>query len=149
MKNAGVWAGVLLLIFAVFIFWQSLSFDYYTSRGPGPGFLPIWLSGILIVISFIYIWESIKKEVISIAKILPKGSALGSILTMLFSIVVFMVMISYAGFVLSAIVLLFLILVREFKWYSALGISVITSISVFFIFNSLLGIPLPVNVLGW
>jgi hypothetical protein len=30
-----------------------------------------------------------------------------------------------------------------------LGISVITSISVFFVFNSLLGIPLPVNVLGW
>ncbi|MDQ0218149.1 tripartite tricarboxylate transporter TctB family protein [Peribacillus cavernae] len=149
MRNAGVWAGALLLGFAGFIFWQSLSFDYYTVRGPGPGFLPLWLSGVLIVISLVYIWEAIKKEVIVFKQILPKGRALGNILSMLGSIIIFMIVISYAGFVVSAVILLFIVLVREFKWYSALGISVVTSIIVFLVFNSLLGIPLPVNALGW
>ncbi|MBP1153608.1 MULTISPECIES: tripartite tricarboxylate transporter TctB family protein [unclassified Paenibacillus] len=149
MRNAGLWASLLLLVFSIFMFWQSLSYPYYTSSGPGPGFLPRWIGGALIVLSLLYMWESIKKSVIYFTDILPKGRPLISVLVALGSLLVFIAIVGFAGFVISAIVLLFISLVREYKWYSALGISIVTSLFVFYVFYTLLGVPLPVNALGW
>ncbi len=131
MKNAGMWAALLLLGFSGFMFWQSLSYPYYTPAGPGPGFLPRWICIALIVLSILYLWESIKKSVIYFSEILPKGRPLASVLVALGSLLVFIVIVDFTGFVISAVVLLFISLVREYKWYSALGISIVTSLFVF------------------
>lgn len=150
VKNAGFWAGICLLAFAAIIFSQSLDLDYATRLGPGPGFFPLWLSGILAVFSLCYIWDSVKHEGVAIKDILPKDKAARqSILLTIGGVVIFPLVVEFLGFIISGSILLFIMFMREYKWYTALGISVGASLLLFFVFQSLLGVTLPVNEFGW
>lgn len=149
MKNAGVLAAIVILVFGGIIFSQSLTLDYYNRLGPGPGFFPLWLSGGLIFLTFVYFWEAIKKDVILIANILPERKAFINILSTVGSLVFFAATLDILGFVLSGTIMLFFMLSRDYKWYIALMISFITIFVLFYIFNVLLGVSLPVNMFGW
>lgn len=59
--NAGVWTGITIFVFSSIFFYQSLDLAYSSSIGPGPGFFPIWLTGILLVLSVLYILISFKE----------------------------------------------------------------------------------------
>lgn len=149
MKKAGVWAGIITLVYAIIIFQQSLSLEYSTRLGPGPGFFPLWLSGILIVLTLCYIVDSIRHDVIKVSEILPGGKASQNIVSTVAGLILFPIVVSYLGFVISATMLQFIMFVRDFKWYTALGISVSISVVLLVVFQSLLGVSLPVNDFGW
>lgn len=148
MKNAGIWVGALIFLFAGVVFWQSLSYDYYGTHGPGPGLFPLWLSALLLVLSLLYILDSIRKNVILFRDILPKGKALGNVLTIFVALIVFLVIVPYTGYTVAGVLMLFILFVREYKWYWGLGISAIITLIVFFTFQSFLNVPLPVNSFG-
>jgi hypothetical protein len=65
------------------------------------------------------------------------------------SLLLFIVIVPYAGFLLSSILTLSLLFSRGYKWYWGLGMSTVVACVVFWVFGSLLGIPLPVNKYGW
>jgi putative tricarboxylic transport membrane protein len=147
-SNAGVWAGVFLLAFSIFILTQSLAYDYEGPMGPGPGLLPLWLSGILLVFSILYITESLR-HVISFRDILPDNKGMRNILIILGSFVIYLVIVPFVGFIISSTMFLFLLLRREYKWYVGAGISIGVSVILFWLFSTLLSVPLPVNDLGF
>jgi putative tricarboxylic transport membrane protein len=149
MKNAGVYVGIVLLIYSVIMIWQSLTLDYYTAFGPGPGFFPLWISILLLVLSLLYLWESAKKDIILLSTIIPKGKDLRKILAVLGSVIIFMILVNFVGFVISGSILLFLLFMKEYKWYQGMVMSISISILLFYIFKTLLNVPLPANVLGW
>lgn len=147
--NAGVWAGIFLLVYCGIMFFQSLSLDYANQLGPGPGFMPLWLSGIFTVIVLMYIGESVKNGAISISEIFPRGSALRDILWMIGGLCVFALVVEYIGFSAAGSMLVFVMTMHKYKWYYALPASIAVSAFVLFIFQTLLGVPLPVNEFGW
>jgi putative tricarboxylic transport membrane protein len=149
LKNIGVWVGALLLIFSVVIFWQSLSLEYYGQYGAGPGLLPIWLSGLLGVLSILYIINSLKEGHVNLFDLLPKGKVLVKLLTIVGSIFLFIIISPYTGFIIASIIVLLILLAPEYKWYSAFGISTVITFVLFFGFKIVLNIPLPVNIWGW
>lgn len=149
VKSAGVYAGIIVLIYSIIIFYQSLNLGYYTPLGPGPGFFPIWLSGLLIVLSLFYIIDSIKNEVMSITKILPKGKALQGVLSCVGGLILFCLTVPYTGFMISNSIMLLVMLVRDYKWYKALLASVAASFLLLFLFQMVLKVSLPVNDYGW
>ncbi|MBC8016027.1 MAG: tripartite tricarboxylate transporter TctB family protein [Sporomusaceae bacterium] len=149
MQNSGLWAGLVILLYAITIFYQSLSLDYSSRLGPGPGFFPRWLSGILIVLTIFYLLDSLKNNVVSLRKLLPEGRALNNMAAMLGGLVVFTLIVNYTGFVIAGSVLLFSMFIREYRWYYAVGSSVALSIILFVLFQSLLGVSLPTNDFGW
>lgn len=149
MRNAGVWSGSIILLFASVIFYQALSLDYSTPLGPGPGFFPRWLGGLLAILAVAYIWDSIKNEVITISDMLPGGKALGNIVATLLGMVLFLAVVSSTGFVVAGTMLLFIMFVREYKWYTAFGVSFGISLLLLIVFQSILGVSLPVNEFGW
>jgi putative tricarboxylic transport membrane protein len=149
IQNAGFWGGIAILIYSSVLFSQSLSLKYYSEFGPGPGFFPLWLSGILVILSIGLILISIKKERILFKDILPKGRSLIRVLLVPASLIVFMLIVNFTGFIIASSILLFMVFILEFKWYMSLALSSSISILLFFIFQSILEVPLPVNVLGW
>jgi hypothetical protein len=44
-------AALLIFVVGISLLWGSLKFHYYTAIGPGPGFLPFWLSLILTILA--------------------------------------------------------------------------------------------------
>jgi putative tricarboxylic transport membrane protein len=116
MKNAGVCAASLFILFSLIMLWQSFSLDYYTSLGPGPGFLPLWVSVLLLVLSILYFWESVKNEVFLFSQIIPKGVVLIKNISVLGSVILFMVLVTFTGFVVAGTLMLMVILLHDFKW---------------------------------
>ncbi|MFJ8236237.1 tripartite tricarboxylate transporter TctB family protein [Ureibacillus sp. NPDC094379] len=149
MKNLNIYIALLLLIISGIIFWQSLSLSYYSAYGPGPGFLPRWSSGIIIVLIVLYLIQSIRKDFVSISEVMPKGEGLINVLVCFAAIILFIITIPYVGFNISSVIMLTLLFSRGYKWYIALGSSVGVTLIVFLIFGTLLGVPLPVNEYGW
>lgn len=149
MKNLGALIGLIILVFASVIFWQSLSFDIYSNIGPGPGLFPMILSGLLIVLSILYIISSFKKNIVMISDVLPKGKSLWQVLRILVAVTLFIVISPFVGFTIASFIVLCILFIGEMRWYSAIGISIITTVAVFIAFKTLLGVPLPVNVFGW
>jgi putative tricarboxylic transport membrane protein len=149
LKNFGVYVGLFFLIFGGVIFWQSISLDYYSEFGPGPGFLPAWTSGIIIILSLVYLFIALKKEIILVRDILPKGEGFINVLVSMVSLLLFIVIVPFVGFIISSIITLFLLFSRGYKWYWGLGMSTVVACIVFWVFGSLFGIPLPVNEYGW
>jgi putative tricarboxylic transport membrane protein len=148
-QNAALWLGGFLLLFGMVIFVQSFAFDYYSQFGPGPGLLPRWLSGALILLSLLYIGLSIKKERISFDEILPKEEGRRKLLIILSSMVGFIVIVPYIGFLVAGTLLMFVLLMGGYKWYYNLMISAGVSAFLFWLFGSFLSVPLPTNYFGF
>ncbi|KYZ76661.1 hypothetical protein AXX12_09585 [Anaerosporomusa subterranea] len=149
MENLGVWIGIVVLIYASGMFWLALSLKYYTQFGPGPGLFPLWLSGILIVITLLFIWQSVKHDAIRFWDVFPNRKAFRNVLSVWGSILLFMILLNYTGFTIASSILLYTLFIRGYKWHWALGLSIGVSVFLFLAFNKAFGIPLPVNALGW
>lgn len=149
MKNAGVWVGFVLLLFSGTMFFSSLSLDYHGSIGPGPGLFPLWLSGLLIVLTVLYIIESFIKNEVRVSDILPKGKALRRVLLFVGSFLFFLLIVPFTGFCVAGIAMLSIMFLQAYKWYVGMAISTVITLFFFVVFAVLLKIPLPVNSFGW
>ena len=150
-KNASIWAGTFFLSFSLIFFVTSFSYHYKSKLGGGigPGFLPFWASLLLIVFSVVYLGYAMKKEKIDIHSILPGNEGLKNIVLLFTYMIVFAVIVPYAGFTIANTVMLFLMFRGYFKCYKNLVISTGVSIILYFMFMVFLEVPLPVNVFGW
>lgn len=148
MRNAGVWAAAIILFFSGAIFYQSMQLDYEGPLGFGPGFFPFWLSVFLIVLSVIYLLSALK-NFIHISDIFPKQQGLGEFLAIIGSMVLFVFIVEFTGFMIAGTLALILLLYRSFKWYYTLSLSFVITLVIFLVFAKALAIPLPVNSLGW
>lgn len=149
MKNIEVYVSGLFILLGGVIFWQALSLPYNSEFGPGCGLLPLWVSGILIVLCVLNLLIALKNNNINFNDILPKGASLKNVLACVGGYLLFMVAVPYAGFSISSIVMLFILFSRGYKWRWALVWSVAVTGAMFVIFNSILGVPLPLNEYGW
>jgi putative tricarboxylic transport membrane protein len=146
--KAGVWFGLTFLIFSIIFFIQSLTLSYSGADGLGPGFFPLWLSGMLIILSLCYIYTTFKSEE-SESEPMPRGTELKNIVFILASMLIYLSVVPLLGFVLSSTIFLFALLFRYYRWHLNIGISVGASLFLFWIFAKVLSVTLPVNEFGW
>lgn len=142
-RSASFYAAFVILLFALSMFIMSFSFEYYTKTGPGPGFFPLWVSGILSVLSIGYMIFGLRKEPIQWADILPKGKAIFNSLSIIVAALVFLLLLEFIGFLLACTAMLYIVLCRHYRHLIALGISFGISAVLFMTFEYLLEIPLP------
>ncbi|KQL43542.1 hypothetical protein AN963_29290 [Brevibacillus choshinensis] len=146
--NANAWAGVFLLLVAIVFLIKSFSYAYSSEVGPGPGFFPIWLSGALLVLAVIYIISSMRSE--SSDKVtFPSGKSLKSVLFLLCSMILFVALLPYLGFIACSTLFLFALLYKAYKWYINLLTSAGVSVLLYVVFAIVLEVQLPVSALGW
>ena len=147
--SANVWAGVVVLLYALVIFSEARTLVYYTKNGPGPGFFPLWVSALLAVFAVSYIWMHLKKGGARLSDVLPAGKALRNYLSVLGSIILFMLVLDTTGYVIACTAMMSIVLVGQYRWYTALGISVSTAVLLLVLFQYVMEIPLPANVFGF
>ncbi|MDD1637270.1 MAG: tripartite tricarboxylate transporter TctB family protein [Methylococcaceae bacterium] len=149
MNRAGAWMGIFILVFSGTCFYQSLSYGYYGKYGPGPGLLPLWVFGALMLFSLCLIIDSFRNEVISIKDTFPKGKGLKNVISVLLAVFLFIIATPYAGYNIASVLMFVILFAPAYKWYSNLCISVFATGIIFFIFNTLLKVPLPVTSMGF
>lgn len=148
MKNTGVWMGIFLLACSGLMFKLSLGYGYYGKYGPGAGLFPVWISGGLMILSVLYILESVKQKGYSFAEVFPRGREFSYMLTVVASISILILIIDYTGYIIAGTIMLLMLFLREYKWYWGLGLSVVTALCLYLVFQVFLKIPLPEGVFG-
>lgn len=149
MKNIEVYVSGFFILIGGAISWQSLSMPIYGEYGPGPGLLPLWVAGIMTVLGVVNLVQSLRRNNTQFADLMPKGTGLINLLACIGSFTLFMIIVGHVGFAISSILMLFILFSRGYKWYWGLGMSFVVTGIVFYVFGSILSVPLPVNQYGW
>lgn len=143
-------AGVLFIICVIWA-WQSVQLSLVDRLGPGPGFFPFWLSLIGAVLSAVVLGQ------VTLARgegggdaLVPRGAAAGRIVAILAAVAVAAALMEWLGFRLT--MLLFnaalLVALGERRWWATALFALGGSFGVYYVFNNLLDVILPVGVLG-
>ncbi len=143
--QAGAWAGIVFLAIGILFFAYSLIYPYSSEVGPGSGFFPIWISGFLIVLALIYIYESVKGN--DSAEEITRESFTKVLMIVIF-MVLFVLFLPIAGFNISGTAFLFAMFFKSYGLVKNLIISLVSTLAIYFLFL-LLGVQLPLNALGF
>jgi putative tricarboxylic transport membrane protein len=147
IDKLGLGGGIFVLTVAVVFFVYSLQYPYSSELGPGAGMLPIWLSGLLILLALAYIFSVYKGT--DSGEEMPDKKAQKEMLFILASMGLFVLLMPVLGFNLNCTLFLFAFLRRGYKWYTALAISVGASVFLYLMFTKGFGTPMPTNMFGF
>ena len=148
LKNkAGLVGGFFTMLVSVVFFAYSLIYPYTSELGPGPGFLPRWLSAILFVLSVAYLCVAFKGE--DSAEPMPDRQEWKNILFILLCMILFVALLPLLGFIVTGTAFLYALLIGSYRWQIALPTAVGTSVFLFVLFSVLLKVNLPVNAFGF
>lgn len=146
-RMMGVSGGIFVLIISIVFFIYSAEFPFTSELGPGPGFFPRWISGLLIPLSLIYLYSTYRGK--DTAAEAPSKAAQKDMAFILVSMGAFVALLPYVGFNITSSLFLFVLLRKGYNWYNSLGIAVAASIILFLLFTEGFATPLPVNAWGF
>jgi putative tricarboxylic transport membrane protein len=151
LNKSELTAGALLIALGAFMAWQAWDWPYMTKDGPGPGFFPLWIGALLIVLSALLIvlqvadaragrpvertkWAGTKYVLIGWAALMAAAGLLEP-----------------AGFVVSYTLLCaFLIrVVFQQSWFATLAVSLVSAGAFWYLFAQVLKLRLPAGPLGF
>jgi len=151
MRGPHLVAGGVLLAVAVFLHVQGRALGYYTPLGPGPGFFPFWLSGLLVLLSLAVLLRAAlgPPEALPDEGALTPRAALRGVAAV-GAIAGAALLMEGLGYRLTMLAFLGLLL-PVLGYRHPLGVALIAlggSLGVFELFGRVLGTPLPIGVLG-
>ena len=137
---------LLLILFAVFIGFESIKYPLGTIDNPGPGFLPFLLGVAMTVMAIaltVRAWRNVTDKVLR--PFWPEKEGLPKVSLTFVVILLFTTLLEITGYMIN-IFFLFLILLRPIgrqKWIWSISISVGATLVSYLLFDKWLMIPLP------
>jgi putative tricarboxylic transport membrane protein len=144
--------GVVFLLLAAFIAWESLELKFYTNLGPGPGFFPFWLSMTLGLLAVLMILQATFRE----SEPMPENffaSRTGYLRagSIVMALTVTTALMDIVGFSITmfGIILFMLFALGRPSLIVTLLVSVAGSFGCFYLFDRWLKVPLPTGFFGF
>ena len=146
-SKVNILSAFFVMLVSIVFFVYSLMYPYKGDDiGPGSGFLPLWLSLILFILSAAYLYVAFKGE--DSVEPMPDKQGRKNILFILLCMIAFPVMLPWLGFIVSSTIFLHVLFIKNYKWHVALATSLGTSVFLFVLFNNFLQVNLPVSIFG-
>ncbi|HEX2922537.1 MAG TPA: tripartite tricarboxylate transporter TctB family protein [Chloroflexota bacterium] len=146
MRRINQGAGIVFFVGSVMVMLESRNLEYYTNLGPGPGFFPLWLSGILAALSLIWVIQQSREPSKPLEEgFIPTRTAVFRVVSILGAIVLMGLLMDTVGFQLTALAfLLFLLLVLGRQNLAlTLVIAIVGSFGLYYLFTTYLDVALP------
>lgn len=136
------YAGLLFILFGLAFIWLARDYGFGTARRMGPSFFPIVLAGILVAIGLV-----IGVRGIAVTEEPPKGFTLKGLVLVIFSTLLFGVLVRNAGVPVATAVLVAISAVasQRFNWKPTLVLAIGLAIFCVVVFVYALGLPMPVR----
>ncbi len=146
MTNDRVSAGVLSL-FALFVMWESRQLPLGTFRHPGPAYVPVLLASLLLLFAVLILLTAGRAPKLSSLRWTEWRHALAILIGCVFSVLA----IERLGYRLAMLLMLgFLVkFVEKHGWALSLIFSFSLSFGSYFLFYTLLRVPLPQGPFGF
>jgi putative tricarboxylic transport membrane protein len=132
----------LLLAFAVAFTGTALKYyPYWTETGPGQGFLPIWLGGVMAALALLMLLRRSRNETLQ----WPRGEGLRHMLVLLAATVVFVAVLKTLGMMISTAAYLAFVVwfLGRHRWWITLGVAAGAALLNWLVFVHWLRVPFP------
>jgi putative tricarboxylic transport membrane protein len=140
--------GLVVFFLGAAIFWFGRGLSIGTLRAPGPGFFPILIAAVLVVLSLFLMIGGGKRESEEDAASAP---AIIRILVLFAALVTYFLLLEYLGFVVVSFLLMFFLFlwVGRQRWHVAFLSAAICIVLAYVLFEILLKSNLPRGVFGF
>jgi hypothetical protein len=135
---------LVLVAISVFLIVEGTQHSYYGRFGPGSGFFPIWVGGLLLVLSLALLGQSLALAG-DTRTFMPDGAAFKRPLILAAACVVVVPALSIFGFRLTMFVFVALVpmILQRQRWYVALSVAAVASFGAAYLFERVLYVRLP------
>jgi hypothetical protein len=151
MKNLDRISGIILFLFGLGICLKSLTYPIGSFKAPAGGLFPLLASIILMGLSAVMTIQAflVKEEEVKV-KFFPAKEAPERIFLGFVSLVGFRYLLPVIGFGPSSFVFLFFLakFLGSYSWKASVFFSVVTAVSIYYLFQVFLKIPMPRSLLG-
>ena len=123
MRRADQVAGLALLVFGIWYIAVAVAqYPYWSSTGPGSGFFPVWLGGVMAVLALLLVARAARAREEG-GSWLPRGHGLTRLVTVLVATALFVALLRTLGMILATVFFLTGILrfVEGYRWGATLG----------------------------
>ena len=156
MTRADFYGGLLLAAFFGAALWEGATFQYGTEFSPGPGFAPVWLSGIGLCVSLLIaahglrVMRPSRRSEATAPPVLEKWGVARVLLTLLgMAAMIFLVPMLGLALAIIGFLLYLTLVVQRHSLAVGIGASVGTVVFVYVIFVHFLDVPVPTGPLGF
>jgi putative tricarboxylic transport membrane protein len=151
MRRVYVITGLSFLLLAAFLGYHAFALRYYTPLGPGPGFFPLWLCGLLGLLALVVIAQAVFARPEALPDdFFASKAGYRRIATVLVGLLAVALLMPTLGFRLTmfAFYIALLTLLGRRHPLETLALSLVGSFGVFYLFTEFLSQPLPVGKFG-
>jgi hypothetical protein len=151
MRRADLVTGLALLVSGVgyaAVAWRH--YPYWSSTGPGSGFLPVWVGGTMAALALLLVVTAARPASAPDTRWLPGGRGLVRLVVVVAAIAVFVAVMDVIGMILGSALFLFGVLrfLERYPWSWAVGIAVGVAGLIYGVFTYWLQVPFPTSPLG-
>ena len=138
---------LFIILFSVVILVKSIKLPLKTQYTIGPGFLPMTVSILMIIVSIAIIFQNYQKRESLKQKPMFGGRNDFTRLMLFFALLLISILLmNYLGIIIPLI--LFMIItfrfIEKYSWVTTLKVSIVSNIIFYLIFKVWLGVPLPI-----
>jgi hypothetical protein len=150
MRRADRVSGFLLLVFGAGFAAGARQYPYWTSTGPGSGFLPFWLGLVMAGLAAALLVSAARRPDPGEAW-LPEGGGFVRLIVVVLATVIFVWLLPILGMTLATFLFLVTILrfLERHTWLATVGVALATSAANWLVFMYWLSVPFPVGILGF
>lgn len=152
MKRPYQVTGLVIVVFAIAVMYESLQLAYYTKLGPGPGYFPFWVGVIVGMLGSAMVYAATIRGADPLPQdFVPSRSGIIKLAVVLAVLVWTIVMMKPLGFRLTTLVFFGALLpvLGYAKWIKVITVSLVGSFGIFYVFDTVLGMSLPIGILGF
>ena len=153
MKRADIVGGLVAVSFGTFAITQAAQLEYWSRFGPGPGFVPLWSSIVIVFGGLLLLLQGIRRQAaVAVGPITrEKKKRLLTVAWVAALTVAAAFLMQYMGFSVAMFVLMAVMVGASGKhrWYTTLLTAVLVSGAFYFLFEKLLEVPLPKGFFGF
>ena len=144
-------SGLVGLLLAVALGYQAARLPYYTRIGPGPGFFPRWLCGVLALLSLVILVRATRDRDAAAAIELPDRPAALRIVGVVVALFLVAFVTTTLGFRLTMLTFYLAVIgmLGRWRWIETPVLAVLGSFAAYYILVEWLKLPLPVGALGF
>jgi len=151
MRGADRTAGAVLLVFALAFGAGALKqYAFWAPTGPGPAFLPFWLSVVMALLATLLLVGALRSGDAA-SDWLPSGEGLRRLGIVVGVTIAYVALLNVTGMVLGTVLFLVVLMrvLDRCAWPVTLAVALATAAFIYFVFARWLRVPLPTGWLGF